>query len=86
MIVTFEDCQWVADKLWRAFFTDKDTDHSDIEESIKNLDLSKLLEKKKILEESVLYARAAALMVESDLQEKENISNIFAFESQTDGS
>mgnify|MGYP001626585250 CR=1 FL=1 len=49
---------------------------------VSSLDLKKLNEKQHILEESVLYARVAALMVEADLQERQHAGNIFTFESQ----
>ena len=54
----------------------------DFEQVIENLNPAKLGEKQHILEDSVLYARIAALMVEADLQEKQHSSNMFSFDSQ----
>lgn len=93
LLVSFEDCKWICDTLWKHFFASvsddgqapkntSNADGQDLEKLIEGLDLRKLTEKQHILEESVLYARIAALMVEADLQERQHASNIFTFESQ----
>ena len=89
LLVSFSDCKWICDTLWKNFFAvltpsavrDDNARGEEFEEMIERLDLKQLNDKQHILEESVLYARLAALMVEADLQERQHASNMFTFDS-----
>ena len=93
LLVSFSDCKWICDTLWKHFFTviapsvemskinSEGMDGPDFERFVESIDLRKLTNKQHILEESILYARLAALMVEADLQERQHTSNIFTFDS-----
>ena len=85
LLVSFDDCKWICDTLWKNFFARPGQENikeaNDLHKALEAVDLSEFGERLHILEESVLYARTAALMVEADLQERQHASNIFSFES-----
>lgn len=86
LLISFDDSKWICGTLWKHFFTTMGASASDdFEKMIEQLNPGSLTEKQHLLEESVLYARIAALMVEADLQERQHSSNMFTFESQTSG-
>ena len=83
LLISFDDSKWISATLWQHFFTliqqqecttssengRRDGMHSpdDIQAIVERLSPALLAEKQHVLEESVLYARVAALMVEADL-------------------
>ncbi len=74
-MISYEEAKWISNHLWKSFvnFTNSIiSDNASLENIIGELDFSKSCERIEMLEEASNFCVVAALMVESDIKERQS--------------